>query len=302
MGRKIIEAITFRLIGQAVAGLIMVGICLYDAWYAWRWNDDAMWGYLLMAGGAAIGVVSGFFVGTATLLGPAGWLALLLIGSGAGIVYWLSSTPLEDWLGNGPFGDNRKHPHLQEPKEAFYRLLGLFAGPTVQVETNPDYRPNAKLDSGDSVPYVVRTANTRIRIETHLPGLLGTREGGSIRAECRLRSTETLYQHGPTIMAPEIMETDLPTTHSVEPLAQFPMPGSLTLYVNTPQSRRWTGNTRDSSLYHEWGVRMQATLELPDDTWTFPAPPPKMPRRDTASQAFSAQPETFYPVRPSPEL
>src|SRR5690606_6311020 len=127
-------------------------ICLYDAWYAWRWNDDAMWGYLLMAGGAAIGVVSGFFVGTATLLGPAGWLALLLIGSGAGIVYWLSSTPLEDWLGNGPFGDNRKHPHLQEPKEAFYRLLGLFAGPTVQVETNPDYRPNAKLDSGDSVP------------------------------------------------------------------------------------------------------------------------------------------------------
>lgn len=300
LGRKIIEAITFRLIGQTAAGLIMVGICLYDAWYAWRWNDDAMWGYLLMAGGAAIGVVSGFFVGSSTLLGPAGWLALLLIGTGAGIVYWLSSTPLEDWLGNGPFSDNRKHPHLQEPKEAFYRLLGLFAGPTVKVETNPDYVPDAKLDSNDPRPHVVRTANTVIRIETHLPGLLGTQEGGSIRAECRLRSTETLYQHGPTIMAPEIMETDIPTTHSVEPLAQFPMPGSLTLYVHTPESHRWTGNTRDSSLHHEWGVRMQATLELPDDTWTFPAPSPQTPRRDTTSQAFSAQPETFYPVRPAP--
>src|SRR5690606_36770556 len=163
-------------------------------------------------------------------------------------------------------------------------------------------RPNAKLDSGDSVPYVVRTANTRIRIETHLPGLLGTREGGSIRAECCLRSTETLYQHGPSLMAPEIMETDLPTTRAVTPVAQIAQPGSLALYVHTPESRHWSGNTRDSSLYHEWGVRMQATLELPDDTWTFPAPPPKMPRRDTASQAFSAQPETFYPVRPSPEL
>src|SRR5690606_9676655 len=77
MGRKIIEAITFRLIGQAVAGLIMVGICLYDAWDAWRWNDDAMWGYLLMAGWAVIVVVECFFVGTATLRGPGGWCLLV---------------------------------------------------------------------------------------------------------------------------------------------------------------------------------------------------------------------------------
>lgn len=301
-GERFIGAITARLITQTAAGLIMVGICLYDAWYAWRWNDDAMWGYLLMAGGAAVGVAGGFFLGSGALLGPAGWVALLLIGTGAGIVYWLSSTLLEDWLGNGPFSDDRKHPHLQEPKEAFYRLLGLFAGPTVKVETNPDYVPGAKLDSNDPVPHVVRTANTVIRIETHLPGLLGTQEGGSIRAECRMRSTETLYQHGPTIMAPEIMETDLPTTQAFTPLAQVAWPGSLTLYVHTPESRRWTGNTRDSSLHHEWGVRMQATLELPEDTWTFPAPSPKTPRRDTASQAFSAQPETFYPVRPALEL
>src|SRR5690606_8143687 len=154
-----------------------------------------------------------------------GWLALLLIGSGAGIVYWLSSTPLEAWLGNGPFGDNRKHPPQQEPKQASYRLLGLFAGTTVHAETHPHYRPNAKLYSGDSVPYVVRTANPRIRIEPHLPGLLGTREGGSIRAECCLRSTETLYQHGPSLMAPEIMETDLPTTRAVTPVAQIAQPG-----------------------------------------------------------------------------
>ena len=156
------------------------------------------------------------------------------------------------------------------------------------------------LDTGDPVPHAVRTANTVIRIETHLPGLLGTQEGGSICAECRLRSTETLYQHGPTIMAPDIMETDLPTTQTVTPLAQIAWPGSLTLYVHTPESRSWTGNTRDSSLHHEWGVRVQATLELPDDT--FPAPSPKTPRRDAASQAFSAQPEVFYSIKPALEL
>lgn len=302
LGERFIAAITVRLIGQATAGLVMVGICLYDAWYAWRWNDDAMWGYLLMAGGAAIGTASGFFLGTGTLLGPAGWLALLLIGTGAGIVYWLSSTPLEDWLGNGPFGDSRNHPHLQEPKEAFYRLLGLFAGPTVKVETNPDYIRGAKLSSHDPIPYVVRTANTVIRIETHLPGLLGVQEGGSIRAACRLRSTETLYDETYNLMAPDTLETDLTTIEAVTPVAQIAQPGSLALYVHTPESRRWTGDTSDSSLHHEWGVRMQATLELPDDTWTFPAPSPKTPRRETASQAFSAQPETFYRVRPAPAL
>src|SRR5690606_1463066 len=89
LSSEVVRDVTARLIGQSAAGLVMVGICLYDAWHAWRWNDDAMWGYLLMASGAAVGVVGGFFISGSALLGPFGWVALLLIGTGAGVVYWL---------------------------------------------------------------------------------------------------------------------------------------------------------------------------------------------------------------------
>lgn len=303
MGRRVIKIVTARLIGVASAGLVMVGICLYDAWHAWRWSDDAMWGYLLMASGAAVGVVGGFFVSGSALLGPFGWVALLLIGTGAGVVYWLSSTPLEDWLGNGPFSDSTKHPHLLDPDEAFYRLIGLFAGPTIKVETNPLYNPDAKLLMHDPVPYAVRKANTVIRIETHLPGLLGSQEGASIRAECRLHSTETVYQRGNPPMTEPVLATDLPKTiRTVTPAAQIAWPGSLLLYVSTPVSRPWNGKYSDTSLHHEWYLRVQARVELPEDTWVFPAPAPKIPLRNAASQAFSAQPEVFYPITAAQDL
>lgn len=303
LGSEIVRDVTVRLIGQTAAGLLMVGICLYDAWHAWRWNDDAMWGYLLMASGAAVGVAGGFLVGGGALLGPPGWVALLLIGTGAGVVHWLSSTPLEDWLGNGPLGDNNKHPHLLDPDEAFYRLIGLFAGPTIKVETNPLYDPNAKLLMHDAVPYAVRKANTVIRIETHLPGLLGNQEGASILAECRLHRTETLYQRGNPPMTELVVETNLPKTiRKVTPDAQIAWPGSLLLYVSTPASRPWSGKYSDTSLHHEWYLRVQARLELSDDIWVFPAPTPKIPLRNAASQAFSAQPERFYPITAAQEL
>ncbi|WP_193074210.1 toxin VasX [Pseudomonas sp. FME51] len=293
LGVEVVRDVTARLIGQAAAALLMIGICLYDVWYAWRWNDDAMWGYLLMASGAAVGVVGGFFIGGSALLGPAGWAALLLIGTGAGIVYWLSSTPLEDWLGNGPFGDNTKYPHLQNPDEAFYRLLGLFAGPTVRIETNPLYDPNAKLLANDPVPYVVKSANTVICIDTHLPGLLGSKEGGSVRAECFLHRIEIPHIRG---YAPR---RDIQT---IEPSAQITWPGSLQLFVTTPATRTPNGEYTGTSVSYEWHVRFQARLELPDDTWIFPAPSPKAPQRNAASQAFSAQPAIHYPVTAVLEL
>lgn len=303
LSSEVVRDVTARLMGQTAAGLVMVGICLYDAWHAWRWNDDAMWGYLMMASGAAVGVVGGFFVSGSALLGPFGWVALLLIGTGAGVVYWLSNTPLEDWLGNGPFGDNTRHPHLLDPDEAFYRLIGLFAGPTIKVETNPLYNPDAKLLMHDPVPYAVRKANTVIRIETHLPGLLGSQEGASIRAECRLHSTETVYQRGNPPMTEPVLATDLrKTTRTVIPAAQIAWPGSLLLYVSTPASRPWNGNYSDTSLHHEWYLRVQARVELPEDIWVFPAPAPKIPLRNAASQAFSAQPEVFYPITAAQEL
>src|SRR5690606_31126628 len=196
-----------------------------------------------------------------------------------------------------------KHPHLLDPNEAFYRLIGLFAGPTIKVETNPLYNPDAKLLMHDPVPYAVRKANTVIRIETHLPGLLGSQEGASIRAECRLHSTETVHQRGNPPMTEPVLATDMrKTTRTVIPAAQIAWPGSLLLYVSTPASRRWNGKYSDTSLHHEWYLRVQARVELPEDTWVFPAPAPKVPLRNAARQAFSAQPEVFYPITAAQEL
>src|SRR5690606_21219289 len=36
LSSEVVRDVTARLIGQSAAGLVMVGICLYDAWHAWR--------------------------------------------------------------------------------------------------------------------------------------------------------------------------------------------------------------------------------------------------------------------------
>ncbi|WP_347903511.1 hypothetical protein [Pseudomonas purpurea] len=87
LGKRLVEKVTARLIGQLVSGTVFAFLNIYDAIYAWQWNDKAMYGYLLMAGGALAGVTSGVFSGVAmSFLGmqPLGWLSLLLIGIGAG--------------------------------------------------------------------------------------------------------------------------------------------------------------------------------------------------------------------------
>src|SRR5690606_28233047 len=125
----------------------------------------------------------------------------------------------------------------------------------------------------------------------------GSQEGASIRAECRLRSTETVYQRGNPPMTEPVLATDLrKTNRTVTPAAQIAWPGSLLLYVNTPASRPWNGKYSDTSLHHEWYLRVQPQVEFPEDTWVFPAPAPRIPLHNAARQAFSDQPEVFYPL------
>lgn len=81
-----------------------------------------------------------------------------------------------------------------------------------------------------------------------------------------------------------------------------------TLRARLQEAAQWhniqnlNGEYTGTSVSYEWHVRFQARLELPDDTWVFPAPSPKAPQRDTASQAFPAQPAIHYPVTAALEL
>lgn len=270
IGRRLEERISARLLTQSVGGLLFAGVSLYDAWYAWQWNDQAMYGYLLMAGGAFSGVAAGLLSGMTTVLGmnPFGWVALLLTSIGAGLVLWLSSTPLEDWLNVGPFGsqDGSTNHHLQDPQEAFYRLLGVLAGISIAVGHNPLFEPNAKLDAREEVPHSVRSADTLIRIESRLPGLLGSLGGVDIEADCRLCETVTYYS---IKGSPYRTDIQAPTMCSI-PKAQRLYNDSLELYFSTPPVNRVLSTFTTRNWY--WAVRAQFVLKGSGETRYFPSP------------------------------
>ncbi|WP_322740736.1 toxin VasX [Pseudomonas saponiphila] len=274
LANRLTKVFTARLFGQLASGILFVGVSLYDAWYAWQWNDQAMYGYLLMAGGALSGVAAGLFSGLAPVLGmhPLNWVALLLIGIGAGLVLWLSSTPLEDWLNAGPFGTkDADTQHLQDPQEAFYRLLGVFAGINISIVRNPLFEPNAKLDVREEVPYSVRTANTLIRIESRLPGLLGSLGSVDIEADCRLCEVITHYS---IKGSPYRTDIQAPTMCSI-PKAQRLFSDSLELYFSTPPANRGPSSFKTSGWY--WAVRAQFVLQSRGGVRYFPAPEVKDP-------------------------
>ncbi|MCQ3013920.1 hypothetical protein NLO86_27430, partial [Pseudomonas savastanoi] len=118
LGEVITKQITSRLIAQILSGSLLFTINLYDIWYAWQWNDQAIYGYLLISMGGLLSAL-GSIVGGLTVyfgLNPLGWAALLLIGMGVGLVIIMSSTPLEFWLANGPFGESHSIDlYLQDP-------------------------------------------------------------------------------------------------------------------------------------------------------------------------------------------
>ncbi|RMT32092.1 hypothetical protein ALP51_01983 [Pseudomonas savastanoi] len=139
-----------------------------DAWHAWQWNDQALYGYLLISIGGLAGSLGTLFGAAATLLNLTvlGWAALLLIGVGVGVVILLSSTPLESWLANGPFGESHSiDRYLQEPSEAFYRLTSLLAGISISIEKKPVYEPQAAFYPRTEIPHAIRSADTIIRLQ-----------------------------------------------------------------------------------------------------------------------------------------
>lgn len=272
LGERFTKEFTGRLLGQTFAGFIFVGLNLYDTWYAWQWGDDAMWGYLLMAGGGMAGVAAGLFSAAPVLgLSPLGWVALVLIVGGAGLAYWLSSAPIEDWMANGPFSDSATDStaYLREPQEAFYRLLGLFAGIRISVGKNPDYNPQAKLDASSPIPFGVSSANTRVRIESNLPGLVSQLGSVNIKVECRLRTTQSSYTHGGRASRSSVGATQ-------KPVAQRAWSTGLELFFKTPTATNASQMGALLSTTYSWAVKAQFQLaEAGGKSWYFPAPAPK---------------------------
>ncbi|SDS45800.1 toxin VasX [Pseudomonas prosekii] len=267
---------TVRILAQIGSGLILTAICLADAWYAWTWSDDAGWGYLMMALGGAISALSNLIVPTVAFLGlgPAGWVALILIVIGAGIAWWLSDKPIEEWLVNGPFGTNvhSDNMHLLDPQSSFYYLISLFADIRIHIGINPEFAPNAKHDIHAKTPFQVISSNTSIRIESNLPGLVTNFGTLSINAHCRLNTFEL---KGWRLKSETVPFKKLVNTQLVSPRAQKLIPQGLELFFETPPDHAFDLVTGSPGITRQWQVKAQCVLEQKNQRWHFPAPPPK---------------------------
>ncbi|MEO6679876.1 MAG: toxin VasX [Pseudomonas sp.] len=276
LGERFVKEFTGRLIAQITSGLVFTGVSLMDALHAWRWGDDAMWGYLVMAVGGGISALSSLLAPTVAFLGlgPAGWVALILIIIGAGIAWWLSDKPIEEWLVNGPFGTrvHSDNAHLLDPQSGFYYLTSLFADIRISVESNPEFVPKAKIDIHAKMPFPVISSNTCIRIESNLPGLISNFGTLNINVHCRLNTFEV---KGGRIKGETVSFKKLTNSQLVSPIAQRPLPHGLELFFTTPPNYAFDLATHSSGVEQQWQVRAQCVLEQKNQRWHFPAPPPK---------------------------
>ncbi|WP_122224141.1 hypothetical protein [Pseudomonas syringae group genomosp. 3] len=273
LAKKLTRSVTARVIGIFLSGTILSIVNALDAWHAWQWNEQALYGYLLISLGGLAGSLGTLFGAATTLLSLSvlGWAALLLMGVGVGLVILLSSTPLESWLANGPFGESHSiDRYLQDPSEAFYRLTSLLAGISISIERNPAYEQQAKFDSRSEIPHAIRSADTIIRLESRLPGLIGSLDSLSVQAECRpCRVTEKSNNQG----VPYRAHTEV-ADRAEAPKAQRLYPDALELFFATPINQ--TSST-GSRYYYQWAVRAQFILSRGGEKHYFPAPPIKDP-------------------------
>ncbi|MEH6491695.1 hypothetical protein [Halopseudomonas sp.] len=297
LGDALVTQISIRLLVSAAASLVTMVVCILEAVHAWRKGDEAVWGYGVMAAGALMGAIAPFFSGSAALGGmnPFGLAALVLVLVGAGLVFWLSSTELEDWLENGPFGEKQTPYLVKDGQEALYRLASIFAGIRIAIENNPLYEPDAKIDiNQDACLAKLVTANTRISISSNLPGLLGHLGNTAIEPHCRLRVSEVRYRGN---------GAPYPPTHSYKTsalVAKRSLAESCELYVNTPAAEPgspstsfWSYGKIDVSRYYDWQVRAQFKLlldnggqqgQLNTTTLLFPAPPINMGKANAVGE------------------
>lgn len=313
-GKLFVTHITGRIFAGAIGAGLFVGLSISDAIHEFAVGDDAGWGYALMATGGLVTFASAFMAGPAagaTLLaiGPAGWaiaIGLALTLAGAGLAWWLDDTPIEEWLAQGPFGKDEpsmlsligvggKRPaHLQDPQEAFYRLVSLLAGIRVKTEPNPHHAPARQglARPGEEVWHnAMRRSNVRIGIESNLPGLVGALGQSHLKVGTwlRLHVTESTpksyrerveYLRGQNFYLDTSQASSTQTYRSPPPsfVCQIATPAGLELYMAQPPApaAQRVGPTH-TQYRHSWAVRAQLVTAGQGRAWHFPAPPPTDP-------------------------
>ena len=276
LSTRFVEKITTRVIGQVAAGLIFAATNLSDAWDAYQVGDNVMWGHLLMAASGIVGAIGSLMIGggaTFLGLGPVAWVTLILLGSGIAVTAWLTKQPMEDWLLLGPFAEpDNAVAHLQDPKQALYRLVGMLADIRIAIIPNPEYEFDAKINHWETTPFYVRKSETIIRIESNVPGLMNDFGVSGIHAEVVQEKLWVLYDiwTGVNSEVKALRRVDAPEAYRMKSDA-------MELFVKTCH-RPEVNHPRNSSVAafrSRYRVRAQITINDGSTLWVFPAPPPK---------------------------
>ncbi|GGX80919.1 hypothetical protein GCM10007160_05170 [Litchfieldella qijiaojingensis] len=162
------SVIALSTLGAAAGGVITAMLCGWDAMTSLR-NGN-------LGAGIALGVaaVSGLVVTAASVMvgmGPVGWIA---IGVTLAAAAWLADSELEEWLRMGPFGPQAyrdRAPWLQNPDEAYDRLVSLLAGIRIRIDSIAP--TTAEAVAASSLPAIGLLPESTTRPMTTLERLAG---------------------------------------------------------------------------------------------------------------------------------
>lgn len=294
LAKHIVSVVTIRMLGQVSAGLLFAGVSLSDAFHASRWSDSSVWGHYMVATGGLLSASAVLLAGSA-ILTPVALLAVALIIGGAFIVAIFSNTDFEDWLAGSVFSEegginkamrnaaellpfmNGSSHYLEEPDEAFYRLVGLFSGISIQIERNPHHDPKVRIGTYSSADELMKRANTRITVSSNIMGLTAQLGKPDNMVRCCLVRKEISTTPTPQGFSHQSRLRFLPDQS--EPLISHTIGETVSIYVNTPANTRQ--NSQGYQLFDEYHWEVRAQIQLKDDNkntiWAFPAPGPKVP-------------------------
>lgn len=172
--------VTSLMLAQTVLGLAAVGLSLADLCYS-IYEGEKM-SIIAAKGLAVIGAVMGlaavFISGPVAglLLNPLGLAAIIVSVVAFALIWYFSTTAIEDWLKQGPFSSAPSY-HLQDQTEAFYRLVGIFADIQIKISKNPEVKMSTIekaqiIDKGRTFNVFKRKQATLIEITSQLSSLM----------------------------------------------------------------------------------------------------------------------------------
>ncbi len=266
------------------------GGALSAAIFGWDSYTNIRNGNLAAGVALAVASASGLVVAGSALMvgiGPVGWVALAVMLAAVALAFWLADDDLRSWLRMGPFGTHgHRAPWLQDPDEAYDRLVSLLAGIRIRIDpiapttaeavaaqslsaigllpgsaTRP--MPHIEWLQGDSeardmahsIEHYRSMANTRIVVESNLAALApGWEKVVRIRRRARIeRWSTSQFLPGWLPDGQELAGYDTP------PLFERATVHGMEYYVNTPEPQvinNLLGRPKQRTSY-SWTVRVQ---------------------------------------------